>query len=63
MNFTSYLFLESDTIFISGMAPETTEEQLATHFGSIGLIKVKTRLLTFLFVIYKFCLLIDGQTH
>lgn len=49
----TYLNLESDTIFISGMAPETTEEQLATHFGSIGLIKVKTRLISVLIFFTK----------
>lgn len=31
---------QEDTIFVQGMNPETTEEEIAEHFGSIGLIKV-----------------------
>lgn len=32
---------QEDTIFVSGMTPETTEDDIATHFGAIGLIKVR----------------------
>lgn len=32
--------VENDTIFISGMPLDVTEDQLSTHFGSIGIIKV-----------------------
>ena len=35
---------QQDTIFISGLNEETTEEQLAEHFGSIGLIKVEFKM-------------------
>lgn len=31
---------QEDTIFIQGMSTETTEEEIAERFGSIGLIKV-----------------------
>ena len=32
--------MENDTIFISGMPLDVTEDQLSSHFGSIGIIKV-----------------------
>ncbi|OTF70174.1 RNA binding protein-like protein, partial [Euroglyphus maynei] len=32
--------VENDTIFISGMPLDVTEDQLSTHFGSIGIIKM-----------------------
>lgn len=31
---------DNDTIFISGMPTDVTEEQLSNYFGSIGVIKV-----------------------
>lgn len=31
---------QEDTIFVSGMNPDITEEDIADHFGSIGIIKV-----------------------
>lgn len=31
---------QEDTIFVSGMSLETTEEEIASHFGAIGIIKV-----------------------
>jgi hypothetical protein len=31
---------QEDTIFVSGMEPSTTEEEIAVHFGAIGVIKV-----------------------
>lgn len=31
---------QEDTIFVSGMSTETTEEEIASHFGAIGIIKV-----------------------
>ncbi|XP_062703130.1 RNA-binding protein cabeza isoform X2 [Aedes albopictus] len=34
---------QEDTIFVQGMNPETTEEEIAEHFGSIGLIKKDKR--------------------
>lgn len=34
---------QEDTIFVSGMDPETTEDEIANHFGAIGIIKVKYR--------------------
>lgn len=32
--------IQQDTIFVSGMGDEVTEEGLVQHFGSIGVIKV-----------------------
>lgn len=37
---------QEDTIFIQGMNPSTTEDELCQHFGSIGIIKV----------LHRFCL-------
>ncbi|XP_062556650.1 RNA-binding protein cabeza-like [Armigeres subalbatus] len=34
---------QEDTIFIQGMTPETTEEEIAERFGSIGVIKKDKR--------------------
>lgn len=34
------MITQEDTIFIQGMTPETTEEEIAERFGSIGVIKV-----------------------
>lgn len=31
---------QEDTIFIQGMDPGTSEDELCTHFGAIGMIKV-----------------------
>lgn len=31
---------QEDTIFVAGMNPDSTEEEIADHFGSIGIIKV-----------------------
>lgn len=31
---------QEDTVFIQGMNPSTTEDELCQHFGSIGIIKV-----------------------
>lgn len=32
---------QEDTIFVSGMNPQSSEEDIAEHFGAIGIIKVK----------------------
>jgi RNA-binding protein FUS len=32
--------VQVDTIFVSGMNPELTEDEIAQHFGSIGVIKM-----------------------
>lgn len=34
------MITQEDTIFIAGMNPSATEEDIATHFGAIGIIKV-----------------------
>lgn len=34
------MITQEDTIFVSGMNPQTTEEDIANHFGAIGIIKV-----------------------
>lgn len=31
---------QEDTIFVSGMDPQTNEDDIANHFGAIGIIKV-----------------------
>lgn len=33
---------QEDTIFIQGMNPSTSEDELCQHFGAIGIIKVLT---------------------
>lgn len=38
--FTDNLVVQVDTIFVSGMNPDLNEEDIADHFGSIGIIKV-----------------------
>ncbi|KAJ8934570.1 hypothetical protein NQ318_017269 [Aromia moschata] len=37
------LVIQVDTIFVSGMNPELDEEDIAQHFGSIGIIKIDKR--------------------
>lgn len=34
------MVVQEDTIFVSGMDCEITEDEICTHFGAIGLIKV-----------------------
>lgn len=34
------MITQEDTIFVSGMNPNTTEEEINEHFGMIGIIKV-----------------------
>lgn len=34
------MVVQEDTIFVSGMGPDTTEDEIANHFGAIGIIKV-----------------------
>ena len=34
------MITQEDTIFVSGMSPESTEYEIANHFGAIGIIKV-----------------------
>ena len=36
--------LQQDTIFVQGLPDDVTEEGLAQHFGSIGVIKVSSNL-------------------
>lgn len=33
------MITQEDTIFVSGMDPSTTEQDIETHFGAIGIIK------------------------
>lgn len=42
---SSGVMVQDDTIFVSGMDPEANEADIAIHFGSIGIIKVKCKLL------------------
>ncbi|KAK9886051.1 hypothetical protein WA026_014834 [Henosepilachna vigintioctopunctata] len=39
----SNLVIQVDTIFVSGMNPDCTEDDIANHFGSIGVIKLDKR--------------------
>lgn len=34
------MVVQEDTIFVSGMDPQTSEDDIANHFGAIGIIKV-----------------------
>lgn len=34
------MVVQEDTVFVSGIDPSFTEEDIAQHFGSIGVIKV-----------------------
>lgn len=34
------MIVQEDTVFISGMDPNLNEEDIAAHFGAIGVIKV-----------------------
>lgn len=34
------MITQEDTIFVSGMNPSATEDDICTHFGAIGMIKV-----------------------
>lgn len=43
------MVVQEDTIFVSGMDTETTEDDIANHFGAIGIIKVKI----FCYFVYK----------
>ena len=37
------MVIQEDTIFISGMHPSITEDEIGDHFGAIGVIKVTVR--------------------
>ena len=34
------MVVQEDTIFVSGMSPQTSEDDISNHFGAIGIIKV-----------------------
>jgi RNA recognition motif-containing protein len=36
------MITQEDTVFVSGMSPALTEEDIQQHFGAIGVIKVST---------------------
>ena len=36
------MIIQEDTVFVSGMSPALTEEDIQQHFGAIGVIKVST---------------------
>jgi RNA-binding protein FUS len=36
----SFALPETDTVYVSGLPPDTTESSLAEYFGSIGIIKL-----------------------
>lgn len=35
------MVVQDDTVFVSGMDPDVTESEINTHFGAIGIIKVR----------------------
>lgn len=35
--------MQEDTIFVSGMADDASEDDVKDHFGSIGIIKVRRK--------------------
>lgn len=39
--FPDNLVIQVDTVFVSGMSPDLNEDDIAQHFGSIGIIKVR----------------------
>lgn len=39
-NSSGDMVVQEDTIFVSGMNAQTTEDDIANHFGAIGIIKV-----------------------
>ncbi|XP_045473618.1 RNA-binding protein cabeza isoform X4 [Harmonia axyridis] len=43
MDSGSNLVIQVDTVFVSGMNPECTEDDIAEHFGAIGIIKIDKR--------------------
>lgn len=43
------MITQEDTVFIQGMNPTTTEDELCQHFGAIGIIKVHFFLFSFKF--------------
>lgn len=44
------MVVQEDTVFVSGMDSAFTEEDIAQHFGAIGVIKVSCKQLFYLFV-------------
>lgn len=41
---------QEDTIFVSGMDPSISEEEICQHFGAIGVIKVRIFIHGYLFI-------------
>lgn len=37
------MITQEDTIFVSGMNPDSDENDIANHFGQIGIIKVRSK--------------------
>lgn len=52
-NYNAESFVSEDTIFISGLPEETTEEQLEEYFGQIGRVKIDKKTKTSKIWIYK----------
>lgn len=49
------MVVQEDTIFVSGMSPETTEDDITNHFGAIGIIKVRSTCDWFDYSMYSYC--------
>lgn len=46
------MIIQEDTIFVSGMSSQTTEEDIACHFGAIGIIKVSPLWMFYMYFFY-----------
>lgn len=51
--------VQEDTVFISGMNPDTSDNDIAQLFGSIGIIKVFNRVQLFKIILFKNGTLLD----
>lgn len=49
------MIVQEDTIFVSGMSPETNEDEIANHFGAIGIIKVSANISFLLHFTFPLC--------
>lgn len=49
------MIVQQDTIFVSGMNPDLSEEDIAQYFGQIGVIKVSPDSLNFIFSATALC--------
>lgn len=55
------MITQEDTIFVAGMDIQSSEDDIAAHFGAIGVIKVTYTF--FFFIIPIKCIVIRIETH